>query len=449
MKNVSQKVKRIINNYNLQSRNKVCDFIKNNPENLKLKDLAKIAELINNKRNDTAAYYSDEELISTMSRCLPDFNKNTLKILEPSVGVGNFLELIINKYKNYDHIIIDVIDVDEDSLKICKILNHYRNLPENIEINYYNEDFLLKEFHNKYDLIIGNPPFLKKGQVKNWDIYQKVLKDYTSKNTAALFLNKSLTLSENIFLIMPKYFLHNNDFSKTRKTSSHYCIKEIIDFGEKGFKGVLIETIAILINTVDKKGITNVYSLTLDKNNKIDQGKMVDEEFPSWLIYRNDFFDKIASDMTFGIFKVFRDRSITNAQLTDNEKNNIRVIKSRNIKKDGSTIMDIKNYDAYITEDNLKEHSVYKYLDRTDVFLSPNMTYYPRVIKKPKGCVTNGSVAILENDSGLLIKNKHLKFWNSEIFTEFYKIARNYSTRSLNIDKNSVFYFGLYNGEKG
>ena len=82
-------------------------------------------------------------------------------------------------------------------------------------------------------------------------------------------------------------------------------------------------------------------------------------------------------------------------------------------------------------------------MNRDDVYLTPNMTYYPRVIRKPKNCVTNGSVAILENKSAFSIKQKHIDFWNSELFTEYYKIARNYSTRSLNIDKNSVYYFGL------
>jgi len=71
------------------------------------------------------------------------------------------------------------------------------------------------------------------------------------------------------------------------------------------------------------------------------------------------------------------------------------------------------------------------------------MTYYPRVIKKPKGAVVNGSVAILENISNKEITNKQLKFFSSSTFEEFYRIARNYSTRSLNIDSNSVTFFGL------
>ena len=72
------------------------------------------------------------------------------------------------------------------------------------------------------------------------------------------------------------------------------------------------------------------------------------------------------------------------------------------------------------------------------------MTYYPRVIKKPKNTLINGSVAVLINKSNLEIKKEHIDFLCSETFERFYSIARNYSTRSLNIDKNSVKFFGLY-----
>jgi len=36
-----------------------------------------------------------------------------------------------------------------------------------------------------------------------------------------------------------------------------------------------------------------------------------------------------------------------------------------------------------------------------------------------------------------------LEYFASEEFRKFYMIARNLGTRSLNIDSNSVFYFGI------
>ena len=48
----------------------------------------------------------------------------------------------------------------------------------------------------------------------------------------------------------------------------------------------------------------------------------------------------------------------------------------------------------------------------------------------------------LKNGCRVPTKND-LSFYSTKEFTEYYKIARNYGTRSLNIDANSVFFFGL------
>ncbi len=79
------------------------------------------------------------------------------------------------------------------------------------------------------------------------------------------------------------------------------------------------------------------------------------------------------------------------------------------------------------------------------MFLSPNMTYYPRVVVKPKNCVVNGSVAIFELKPDISITETDLLFFASPEFEAFYRIARNHSTRSLNIDNIAIFYFGKRN----
>ena len=60
------------------------------------------------------------------------------------------------------------------------------------------------------------------------------------------------------------------------------------------------------------------------------------------------------------------------------------MLKSRNISDDGQSIIDIEGYDTYVSEETARTLSVFDYLERDDVYLTPNMTYYPRVMKKPK-----------------------------------------------------------------
>ncbi|PTO34584.1 DNA methyltransferase, partial [Enterococcus mundtii] len=89
-----KKLNQLINDYNLQHREDVLRFVKKNPENLEINDLSRIAELVNNSRNDTAAYYTDASILDTLKNFLPDIKKKEIHVLEPSVGVGNFLQSI-------------------------------------------------------------------------------------------------------------------------------------------------------------------------------------------------------------------------------------------------------------------------------------------------------------------------------------------------------------------
>ncbi|MEB7811349.1 Eco57I restriction-modification methylase domain-containing protein [Staphylococcus xylosus] len=442
---MKKSLKEIMNSYNLYSNLLLKEFIYDNPENLTLNELSIVSELSNANRTSTAAYYTDKETTELIFDKLPDIDKETIHILEPSVGIGNFLDIIIKKYREKEKVIIDTIDIDENSIDVLKLLNTYRHIPDNIEIRFVIDDFLKTNIDKRYDLIIGNPPFLKKNKIEEWKLFANKYDDHISTNLSSFFLQKALEIADNIVMVMPKYFLSNGDFCIAREKCENNAIDYIIDFGEKGFKGVLIETICLFINTVRNPAKTEAISVTRGLSNIILQSKMIDKKFPNWLLYRDEFFDDLAKKIEFDVFDVYRDREITTKLLNNND--GVRVLKSRNIARDGSSIIDIEGYDSFINENQLSKLSVSKFRFNTEVFLVPNMTYYPRIIQKPYNCIMNGSVAILSNKTSRSITKKNLRFLNSTTFTRFYSIARNFSTRSLNIDKNSVQYFGLYKGE--
>ena len=74
--------------------------------------------------------------------------------------------------------------------------------------------------------------------------------------------------------------------------------------------------------------------------------------------------------------------------------------------------------------------------------LTPNMTYNSRVMRKPKGYLVNGSVAILTLKKGKKFSEEDALFISSPEYRAFLQIARNFQTRSLNIDNCSVYFFG-------
>jgi DNA (cytosine-5)-methyltransferase 1 len=71
------------------------------------------------------------------------------------------------------------------------------------------------------------------------------------------------------------------------------------------------------------------------------------------------------------------------------------------------------------------------------------MTYKVRVMKKPHGYLVNGSVAILIPKRRIKLNKEDLIFFSSSEYREFMQIARNYQTRTLNIDSTSVYFFGI------
>lgn len=108
----------------------------------------------------------------------------------------------------------------------------------------------------------------------------------------------------------------------------------------------------------------------------------------------------------------------------------------------------MNGYDSYIDENIAKKLSVYKFYNNERVYLTPNMTYNPRVIKNQKGFLVNGSVAVLIPKETINLSKEELSYFSSNEYREFYKIARNHQTRSLNIDNNSVYWFGIKKEKK-
>ena len=127
---MNKRIKDIIKNNNIENRNDVKEYISANTDKLSLEELSRIAELVNNDRVETSAYYTDEIILDEINQYLPEIDKDIIRILEPSVGVGNFLQLIIDKYSNCKKLIIDVNDIDPESISLLKILNQYRTIPE-------------------------------------------------------------------------------------------------------------------------------------------------------------------------------------------------------------------------------------------------------------------------------------------------------------------------------
>lgn len=424
---------KIISSHDLSDEASISCFVRENPLDLSVSDLQRIAELCNAKREENAAYYTNKFIINEVMNQLPDFTKDELRILEPSVGAGAFIPFIFKKYDGVKHVTLDLVDIDANSISILKAILSKIKKPKNFTINIYTEDFLKFEVKSRYDLAVGNPPYSK----------AKSISEKKTINLADAFLNRCLIISDWTALVLNKTVLSSGEFDATRDILRNLRISSISDFGRYGFTGLSIETICMVLQSQQKPNLTNIYNMKYNFRLTQKQSYITDSQYPYFLIYRNNEFDNVSKKLTFNVFSVIRDRQITKKNTINEKKEGyIRVIKARNIQDDGS-IVDIDGYDTYISPVICKKLSIASYIGDASVYLTPNMTYNPRVISNVSYAVPDGSVAVLVPKKPMHLTQQQLNFFSSKEYRSFYLIARNFSTQSINVDSKSVFFYGV------
>lgn len=438
-------INRIIAEYALDDRDKMNDFVRQNPLELDVSSLMRIIELCNAKRDENAAFYTNKFIVDEIMEKLPNISKDEIRILEPSVGAGGFLPFLFKRYDNVPCVHLDIVDIDADSIETLKILMARLAVPANFSINVICADFLTLDTRDRYDLIVGNPPFSKLKithpaykQIKAKNINQE------TQNLSEMFLEKCALMSDYVALVLNKTILSTSEFEATRDWLRTLRIDAIVDFGRYGFTGVSIETMCIFIAPKLKPDKTAVYNMKFNRRYVQEQAYITDRRFPYFIIYRDVAFDAVANKLEFDVFDVFRDRQITKARMCSEETASpMWVVKARNINDDGSGVTHIDGYDAYVDEATARELSVYQYVNNENVYLTPNMTYNPRVIENIPNVVPDGSVAVLIPKNSRKLSEQQRLYFTTEEYRAFYTVARNLSTQSINVDKTSVFFYGV------
>lgn len=380
----------------------------------------------NPRKKELSAHYTRQDIAFSLLSLVKHNRKKSLRILEPSVGAGSFVPQIIHRFHEAS-IELDVVDIDEFAL--TETLKNFAEMKfdTQVSIKRYHDDFLKMEFPEKYDLVVGNPPFGSSG---------KVTGPFNLKDLYAKFIARSLEIGTVVAFVIPKSFLAGKEFQALRSyISSNYRLIAIEDYGETAFTGIKIETIGIVIGAKsDKHTHTTVRSRLFNTLEFKLTEKIVDPAFPSWLLYRDWYFDSVSQQLDLNCFTSYRDRSITKAKLTSS--GDIPVFKAKNI--DAESADSIRDYCG----EDLVPRAFWKATQHRDCLVVPNLSYYPRAGSLPDNTYVDGSAAVLIPKIELDTERAK-KFFRSADFFYYYRIARNFSVRSLNIDAISVHYWGV------
>ncbi|MDD9851979.1 MAG: DNA cytosine methyltransferase [Gammaproteobacteria bacterium] len=434
-------IRKIVDAYAIKNAENLKAFVQNNPLNMDVESLMTIAENANSRRQETGAYYTPPKTCFQLVKAIPRLGSRKIRVLEPAVGIGRILFYLTKVLNRYEQVEIDVVDIDPVALDLAKIFRKKISIPNHVQINFICHNFLEYSSKEKYDLAIGNPPFgklLGKDSIKN---YRSWSKNKMTSNAFSFFLERAINSSSRVIFITPKSLLNAPEYKDTRRfIRTENRVLSIFDMGEMGFPGVKIETVAISLQTTRRpltSDLVSITSIPLNMELKQRHGYIFDSQLPCWVIYRNDFFDNVTKKMNVDVFEVFRDRQITKKHANGNR--GIRVLKSRNLTKNGVVFTE---NDVFIND--VKHFAVGRFMGKKGLVLIPNLSYNPRACRMPDQCVADGSVAILHpKNKRTTINDRQLAYFSTDEFRSYYRIARNYGTRSLNLDAVSVFFFGV------
>tara|TARA_Y100000389_G_C17446918_1_gene512189 strand:+ start:488 stop:1705 length:1218 start_codon:yes stop_codon:yes gene_type:complete len=210
-----------------------------------------------NIKKKEGIYFTPPKTIDNIIKIFNEYYNNNIKtVLEPSCGSCEFITIFDQLY-NLDFTCI------ENNLTIY---NNIKDIQKN-NISIINTDFITYKNNNKYDLIIGNPPYFVVDK-------SKISKEYYNyfegrPNIFIIFIIKSLKLLNKdgyLIFVLPKSFNNSLYYNKTRQyINDNFTIINICNCNDDNYLETKQETISIFIKN-KKPTETNEYSFKINDN---------------------------------------------------------------------------------------------------------------------------------------------------------------------------------------
>lgn len=235
-------------------------IIKNEIKSVSYSDLSiqLTKNIVTIEKKNNGIYFTPPETIHKNLSILDPYFKNIKNVLEPSCGSCEFIMRLNDKPD------LNITGIEYNKYIYENIKHIEQDFPN---IRLLNENYLNYTTEEKYDLIIGNPPYYV---MSKDDVHQSYYEYFDGRpNIFILFIIKSLQLlTDNGILsfVLPKNFMNCLYYDKTRKyIYDNFKIISIIECNDK-YLETAQETIILIIqkNGTLMSNDNNMYCL---KNN--------------------------------------------------------------------------------------------------------------------------------------------------------------------------------------
>lgn len=370
--------------------------------------------LDNKERSESGSFYTPEWIVRVMvKRALDSMEKplDSIRILEPSCGSGNFLEIIVQEMmlrtgKSAKTLLETQIFGYDNSVKAVKkakirLFNVFGVEAKNI----IHTDSLKEQ--TQFDLIIGNPPY---GNLLSEE-YKKNINDKYN-NIALNFLDhcfEQLLDKGIVYFIVPHSFSRAGAGAKTwrKKVYENHALFEVIDVGNPFFD-ITLEQVIIGLK---KSKNTTIQTHSIRRN---ETGYLVPyEKFYHindyrWILYYDAHYESIMAQNPDFPFHGKRGKDVDKKILqTTKQENNYWIILGKNITKDG--LKHITNYDRYTTDRT--------FLLNKEVVAITQFGTNLKATLLPRNVVPSGGVVIISHEN--LTQEETINYLNCQETNDF------------------------------
>lgn len=182
-------------------------------------------------KKNNGIFYTDSELASAMVDFL-DIPQDAT-IIDPCCGTGSFIDALQNK----GYAEVYGCDFDEKTVRKCRVLTKSNKIRKVDTLGLEGKDTLKKINHDKFDYVVGNPPYAplsKDVSINASSQFVKMVRDSGSNLFIAAIYRSFELVKENgiISFIIPKNLLHISSYSELRKKLlKEKTILSIIELG--------------------------------------------------------------------------------------------------------------------------------------------------------------------------------------------------------------------------
>lgn len=294
-----------------------------------------INKQLQDTKKDFGIFFTPERIVDFMINLIDTdrlTEKKDVNILEPACGLAQFL---IGTKRNHPALYRKAqttgVEVNDN------IINYLNNLRVIDDIKLIHSDYLLWEPAQRFDLVIGNPPYGIPSLSVHYSIkiddatkqkYKEIYETWYGKyNVYGAFIEKSVKLLKpdgQMILVVPATFMILDDFRKLRAFLSHNGRTNIIYLGPDVFKPEAdVASVVIDFSKSDKPGGLKLLEY---KNDKLSLLKGM----PHWqgeiVRFETDYTRKIESICSYLISDIY---DISISSRTPEIKNNPCIVQNK------------------------------------------------------------------------------------------------------------------------